>query len=97
MISHAYDGYTTNVPMKRFADPDVLLVHAWNGEPLSRAHGGPVRVVIPHLYFWISAKWLKYIYFSEKDVPGYWEVRGYHRTVDPWNNDRYEWAWQIGH
>lgn len=89
LVFHAYDGYTTNVPLDRFAVPEALLVHAWNGESLSREHGGPVRVVIPQLYFWKSAKWLKYIYFSDKDTPGYWEARGYHNVGDPWNEERY--------
>lgn len=89
VIFRSHDGYTTNVPMARFADDDVLLAHSWQGEPLSREHGGPVRVVIPKLYFWKSAKWLSHITFSEKDAPGYWEVRGYHDEGDPWKEERY--------
>jgi DMSO/TMAO reductase YedYZ molybdopterin-dependent catalytic subunit len=68
---------------------DALLAHGWSGAPLSQEHGGPVRVVVPHLYFWKSAKWLKAIEFLERDAPGYWEVRGYHNRGDPWAEQRY--------
>lgn len=89
LMFRSYDGYTTNVPLERFADDDVLLAHSWQGEPLSREHGGPVRVVIPKLYFWKSAKWLRAITFMDKDSPGYWEQRGYHDEGDPWAEERY--------
>ena len=89
LIFHGYDGYTTNVPIEHFATADAMLVHSWNGAPLTREHGGPVRVVIPHLYFWKSTKWLKYILFNDNDVPGYWEVRGYNAVGDPWREERY--------
>lgn len=89
LLFKSYDGYTTNVPLRDFADDDVLLAHSWQGEPLSREHGGPVRVVIPKLYFWKSAKWLRAITFLDKDSPGFWEVRGYHDRGDPWKEERY--------
>jgi DMSO/TMAO reductase YedYZ molybdopterin-dependent catalytic subunit len=89
IMFRSFDGYTTNVPLARFADDDVLLAHSWQGEALSREHGGPVRVVIPKLYFWKSAKWLRAITFMEKDSPGYWELRGYHDEGDPWKEERY--------
>ncbi len=89
LIFHSHDGYSTNVPMARFNDDGVLLAHTWQGEPISREHGGPVRVVIPKLYFWKSAKWVKHITFLEDDAPGYWEVRGYHNDGDPWKEERY--------
>lgn len=89
LMFRSYDGYTTNVPLDRFADDDVLLAHSWQGKPLSREHGGPVRVVIPKLYFWKSAKWLRAITFMDKDSPGYWEQRGYHDEGDPWTEERY--------
>ncbi|HLO75134.1 MAG TPA: sulfite oxidase-like oxidoreductase [Magnetospirillum sp.] len=89
LMFRSYDGYTTNVPLHRFADDDVLLAHSWQGQPLSRDHGGPVRVVIPKLYFWKSAKWLRAITFMDKDSPGYWEMRGYHDEGDPWKEERY--------
>lgn len=89
VMFRSFDGYTTNVPLERFADDDVLLAHSWQGAPLSREHGGPVRVVIPKLYFWKSAKWLRAITFMDKDSPGYWEQRGYHDEGDPWTEERY--------
>lgn len=89
IMFRSFDGYTTNVPLDRFADDDVLLAHSWQGEKLSREHGGPVRVIIPKLYFWKSAKWLRAITFMDKDSPGYWELRGYHDEGDPWTEQRY--------
>lgn len=86
---HSYDGYTTNVKLSVFADPNVLLAHSWNGKPLAREHGGPVRVVIPDWYFWKSAKWVTRIMFSAEDRPGFWETRGYHNEADPWKEERY--------
>ena len=86
---HGYDGYTTNVPLADFAAPGALLVHSWQGKPLSRDHGGPVRLVIPHLYFWKSAKWLRGIDFLGADKAGFWEVNGYHMRGDPWKEERY--------
>ena len=89
-VFHSHDGYTANVRIDRFAGEDVLLAHAWNGEPLEPAHGGPVRVVIPKWYFWKSAKWIKRIEFRRDDAPGFWEARGYHNEGDPWSEQRYE-------
>ena len=89
-VFHSHDGYTANVRIDRFAGEDALLAHAWNGEPLEPAHGGPVRVVIPKWYFWKSAKWIKRIEFRRDDAPGFWEVRGYHNEGDPWSEQRYE-------
>lgn len=89
LMLHGYDGYTTNVPLADFAAPEAILVHSWQGKPLSREHGGPVRLVIPHLYFWKSAKWLGGIDFLGADKPGFWEVNGYHMRGDPWAEERY--------
>ncbi len=89
IVFHGYDGYTTNVPRAMFEAPDVLIAHSWEGEPIPRGHGGPVRVVIPKLYFWKSAKWLKRIEFLAQDRPGFWEERGYHNEGDPWREERY--------
>ena len=86
---HSYDGYTTNLSLDDFAAADALLAHSWSGAPLTEEHGGPVRLVVPHLYFWKSAKWLKGIEFLDSDKPGYWEVRGYHNRGDPWAEQRY--------
>lgn len=88
-VFHSRDGYTTNVRLERFADGDVLLAHSWEGKPLSAAHGGPVRVVMPRWYFWKSAKWVRRIEFVADDRPGYWEERGYHNEGDPWKEERY--------
>jgi len=90
VILHAFDTYTTNVPLADFAASDALLAWSWNGEALSVEHGGPLRVVIPALYFWKSAKWIKRIEFSAIDKPGFWEVRGYHNYGDPWREQRYD-------
>ena len=89
LVFYSHDGYTTNVPLQAFDDRDVMLAHSWNGEPLSPAHGGPVRPIIPKLYFWKSAKWVKHISFMDKDAPGFWEVRGYHNDADPWKEERF--------
>ncbi|MDQ0395843.1 sulfite oxidase-like oxidoreductase [Labrys monachus] len=86
---HGADGYTTNLALEDFLGEDVLLAHAWQGAPLTRDHGGPVRLVVPRLYFWKSAKWLNRIEFTTADRPGFWEVRGYHNRGDPWREERY--------
>ncbi len=89
VIFHAHDGYTTNVRLDQFDQPDVFLVHEWEGRPIERQHGGPIRVLIPRLYLWKSAKWVRRIEFSATDRPGFWEVRGYHNNADPWTEERY--------
>lgn len=89
-IFYSRDGYTTNVSLERFAEANVMLAFKWNGDVLSAAHGGPVRVLMPDWYFWKSAKWLRRIEFSEDDKPGYWEIRGYHNEGDPWKEQRYD-------
>jgi DMSO/TMAO reductase YedYZ molybdopterin-dependent catalytic subunit len=89
VLFEAYDDYTTNLPLNVCDDEDVLLVTHWNGRPLSRDHGGPVRMLIPKRYAWKGAKWVRRITFSECDQKGFWEVRGYSNTALPWQNDRY--------
>lgn len=89
VVFHSHDGYTTNVRRDVFEADDVIVVHQWEGQPLTREHGGPVRIVIPRFYFWKSAKWVKRIEFSRDDKPGFWEVRGYHNEGDPWKEERY--------
>ena len=89
VVLHSYDGYTTNLSLEDFAAEDALLAHSWSGQPLTEEHGGPVRLVVPHLYFWKSAKWLQAIEFLTEDAPGFWEVRGYHNRGDPWAEQRY--------
>jgi len=89
VILKSYDAYATCVPLDLFAASDVLLATSWEGKPLTREHGGPVRLVLPALYFWKSPKWLRHVWFTDKDVPGTWEARGYHRLGDPWRQQRY--------
>lgn len=85
----SYIPYTVNVPLARALDDDVLLVHTWEGKPLPREHGGPVRMITPKLYAWKGAKWLRKIEFLAEDKKGFWEVRGYSNSAEPWFNDRY--------
>jgi DMSO/TMAO reductase YedYZ molybdopterin-dependent catalytic subunit len=85
----SYDNYSTNLPLEACDDEDVLLIHRWNGKPLPKEHGGPVRVHVPKRYAWKGAKWVKEIVFLKDDKPGYWEVRGYSNTALPWDEDRY--------
>lgn len=85
----SYDGYTTNLSMDDFNRPENLFAHSWAGQKLERQHGGPVRLVVPHLYFWKSPKWVTRIELLREDRPGFWEVRGYHNRGDPWKEERY--------
>ena len=90
VILHAYDnGWTTNLPLADFDQGDVLLADLHDGEPLSADHGGPVRAMVPRLYAWKSAKWLRGIELSAFDKPGYWERGGYHNHGDPWIEERF--------
>jgi DMSO/TMAO reductase YedYZ molybdopterin-dependent catalytic subunit len=89
LMLHGYDGYTTNVTLADFAAPSVLLAHSWQGQKLTKAHGGPVRLIVPHLYFWKSAKWISGIDLLGADKPGFWESSGYHLRGDPWREERY--------
>jgi DMSO/TMAO reductase YedYZ molybdopterin-dependent catalytic subunit len=89
VVLHGFDGYTTNLSLEDFGAEHGILASSWEGKPLAAEHGGPVRLVLPHLYFWKSAKWLRRIEFVRDDAPGYWEVRGYHNRGDPWREQRY--------
>ena len=89
VVFEAAHGYTANVPLREALKENVLIVHRLENSPLPRAHGGPVRAVVPDLYFWKSAKWLTGVRFVERDAPGYWEQRGYHNHADPWREERY--------
>ncbi len=89
LMVKSYDGYSTNVPLSDVDRDDVFIAHTWQGKPLAREHGGPVRLVVPHLYFWKSAKWIRHITFMDRDQPGYWEARGYHMRGNPWKEERY--------
>jgi DMSO/TMAO reductase YedYZ molybdopterin-dependent catalytic subunit len=85
----SYVPYTVNVPLARALDTDVLLVHTWEGKPLPREHGGPCRMITPKLYAWKGAKWIRKIEFLADDKKGFWEMRGYSNSAEPWFNDRY--------
>ena len=89
VLQHADPDYTTNIALEDLARDDVLLALAWNGRPLEPDHGAPVRLVVPHLYFWKSAKWLRGLEFLEVNPPGFWEQNGYHMHGDPWTEERY--------
>ena len=86
---HGYDGYTTNLPLEALLDDDVLIAHSALGYPLTTAHGGPARMVVPKRYAWKGAKWLKAIELHEYDRPGFWEVRGYHNDAFPFEEQRF--------
>jgi DMSO/TMAO reductase YedYZ molybdopterin-dependent catalytic subunit len=88
LMAHAHDGYSTNLPLEEALKPDVLLVHTVDGAPISREHGGPVRVVVPQLWAWKGAKWVNRLELLTHDRRGYWEIRGYSNTAYPWRDDR---------
>jgi DMSO/TMAO reductase YedYZ molybdopterin-dependent catalytic subunit len=85
------EPYTTNLPLARAIEDDVLLVHTWEGRLLPRDHGGPVRMITPKLYAWKGAKWIHKIDFLDQNRKGFWERRGYSDTAEPWFNDRYSY------
>lgn len=85
----SYDGYSTNNPLGVCLDEDVMIAHSWNGSPLALEHGGPARVIIPKRYAWKGAKWIREITFMDRDILGFWELRGYSNTADPWKEDRF--------
>ena len=89
LFCHAYDGYTTNIPLAEALKDDVLLVHSADGGPLPREHGGPVRMITPQLYAWKGAKWIARLEILREDQLGFWERNGYSNTAHPWRNDRY--------
>jgi len=82
-------GYSASLPLADLTAPGVLLAWSLDGAPIPHEHGGPVRLVVPHLYGWKSVKWLAKIQLFEREVEGYWEMRGYHRRGDPWREERY--------
>jgi DMSO/TMAO reductase YedYZ molybdopterin-dependent catalytic subunit len=89
VMIEGYDGYKTNLTLADFSSPQCIVAHSWSGEPLTVEHGGPARLVIPHLYFWKSAKWIRKITFMEREERGFWEIGGYHVRGDPWMQNRY--------
>jgi len=89
VMVHADPGYTTNLPLADLVDDDVLFALQHDGKPLTPEHGGPLRLVVPKLYFWKSAKWVRGLEFIAEDAPGFWERGGYHMRGDPWEEERY--------
>jgi len=88
-MAHSYGGYTTNVPLEDLLDGKAWIAFEFDGEPLAPEHGGPARLLVPHLYFWKSAKWIRGLVMHDSDDPGFWEQNGYHLYGDPWREQRY--------
>jgi DMSO/TMAO reductase YedYZ molybdopterin-dependent catalytic subunit len=89
VLVHAEQGFTTNLPLSDLDRPENLLAWAHNDQPLSPDHGWPLRLLVPHLYFWKSAKWVRGFELLDFDLPGFWEQNGYHMRGDPWAEERY--------
>jgi DMSO/TMAO reductase YedYZ molybdopterin-dependent catalytic subunit len=90
LMAHCDGGYTTNLPVEDLLGGKAMIATRFEGEPLAPKHGGPARLLVPHLYFWKSAKWVRKLIFMEDDDPGFWESLGYHRYGDPWREQRYD-------
>lgn len=90
VMAHATTGYTTNLPLADLTGGKAWIVWEYDGEPLSHEHGGPLRLLVPHLYFWKSAKWITRLELMAHDRPGFWEQNGYHDRGDPWLEQRYQ-------
>jgi DMSO/TMAO reductase YedYZ molybdopterin-dependent catalytic subunit len=88
-MAYSYGGYTTNLALDDLTDGKAWVVTEHEGEPLPREHGGPARLLVPHLYFWKSAKWVAGLRIMDHDEPGFWEQNGYHNRGDPWKEQRY--------
>lgn len=89
VMIHCYGGYTTNMRLDELLEDDVLIAHAYEGQPIEREHGGPVRLLVPKLYLWKSAKWLNGFEYVDRNAPGFWEKYGYHMHGDPWAEERF--------
>ena len=89
LLAECYGGYTTNLPLPDALNGQAFVAYEYDGKPLPPDHGGPARLVVPHLYFWKSAKWIKGIQLLEKDKAGFWESYGYNNHGDPWKEERY--------
>jgi DMSO/TMAO reductase YedYZ molybdopterin-dependent catalytic subunit len=89
-LARSHTGYTTNFPLEDLTGGKAWVVWDVNGAPLTNIHGGPARLLVPHLYFWKSAKWVSGLTLLAEDQPGFWEVRGYHDRGDPWREQRYQ-------
>jgi DMSO/TMAO reductase YedYZ molybdopterin-dependent catalytic subunit len=89
VMAHSYGGYTTNLPLEDLTGGKAWIAYSFGGEPLEPEHGGPARLLVPHLYFWKSAKWVRGLELRDEDEPGFWEGYGYHNYGDPWLEQRY--------
>ncbi|KQT11906.1 molybdopterin-binding protein [Methylobacterium sp. Leaf399] len=89
LLAEGYDDYTTNVPVADLTGGKAMVATRYDGRPITPDHGGPARLLVPHLYFWKSAKWLKGLRFTRADEGGFWELRGYHMYGDPWREQRF--------
>jgi len=94
VLVHGEGGYTTNLPLEALLDDSVVLAYGYEGEEMSPEHGGPLRLVVPHRYFYKSAKWVRGLELMAEDRPGFWEQRGYHNNADPWEEERYA-VWRL--
>jgi DMSO/TMAO reductase YedYZ molybdopterin-dependent catalytic subunit len=90
VVAYSDGGYTTNLPSADITGGKAWIAFGFDGAPLDPEHGGPARLLVPHLYFWKSAKWVRGLRFSERDWPGFWEQLGYHNRGDPWREQRYQ-------
>jgi DMSO/TMAO reductase YedYZ molybdopterin-dependent catalytic subunit len=90
VLARSYGGYTTNLPFEDITGGQSWIVYEFDGEPLTPEHGGPARMLVPHLYFWKSAKWVRGLQLLDEDVQGFWETGGYHDYGDPWREQRYQ-------
>jgi len=90
VVAHSYDGYTTNVPLEDLLDGQAWVAYRYEDEPITAEHGGPARLLVPHLYLWKSAKWVHGLRLLLEDEPGFWETAGYHNYGDPWREQRYQ-------
>jgi DMSO/TMAO reductase YedYZ molybdopterin-dependent catalytic subunit len=88
-LAHSYGGYTTNLPLDDLLDGQAWIAYEYDGDPLDAEHGGPARLLVPHLYFWKSAKWVRGLVLSDSEDLGFWETAGYHEYGDPWKEQRY--------
>jgi DMSO/TMAO reductase YedYZ molybdopterin-dependent catalytic subunit len=88
-LAHSFDGYSTNVPTADLIGGKAMVATRYDGKPITPDHGGPARLLVPHLYFWKSAKWINALQFTNSDTAGFWEERGYHMYGDPWREQRY--------
>lgn len=89
VLAHTVDGYSANVPVDDLTAGKAMVALEYDGQPLAADHGGPARLLVPHLYFWKSAKWVNGLQFIERDTGGFWELRGYHMYGDPWREQRF--------